>query len=131
MFSFSQRSLKNLDGVHPDLVKVCKRAIELTSVDFGIIEGCRTIERQKELFAAGKSQTMNSRHLTGKAVDFAAFVDGKVDWDPPLYGRIATAFKAAAAELKIPIVWGGNWHFRDDDHIELDRAAYPDEPVVA
>lgn len=132
MFSFSQRSLNNLEGVHPDLVRVCHRALELTTVDFGITEGLRSYNRQKELVAAGKSQTMHSRHLSGKAVDYAAFLSGGVTWHESYYHQIAAAFKAAAAELGIPIVWGGDWvSFKDLDHVELERHAYPDEPVIA
>lgn len=64
-FRFSQRSENNLKGVNSDLVKVIRRALEITPVDFIVIEGLRTQARQKELVAAGKSQTNNSRHLTG------------------------------------------------------------------
>ncbi len=128
-FSFSQRSLDNLKGVHPDLVRVVTAALAITPVDFGIIEGMRTLDRQKMLFATGKSQTMNSRHLHGMAVDFAAFVDGIVSWEPNLYGQIATAMKKAASDLGIPVHWGGDWvTFKDGDHLELDRIAYPDPP---
>ncbi len=135
MFSFSKRSLTNLQGVHPDLVAVMHEAIKITPVDFGIIEGARSLDRQKELFATGKSQTMHSRHLVGKAVDFAAYVDGKITWDEHYYATIADAIKLAAAGLGVPITWGGDWHaFKDSDHIELEKHAYPDtkeEPVIA
>ena len=125
-FKLGIRSRMNLRGVHPDLVKVVERAIELTEVDFTVTEGLRTKERQKQLFAAGASMTLNSRHLTGHAVDVAALVGGKVRWDWPLYGRIASAFKQAAKELDIPIVWGGDWtKLRDGPHFELNRATYP------
>lgn len=131
-FSFSQRSLDNLKGVHPDLVRVVTVALKFTPVDFGIIEGLRTPERQKELFDAKKSQTMNSRHLHGMAVDFDAFVDGKITWEPGPYAQIAAAMKKAAFDLGIPVHWGGDWpHFRDSDHLELDRVAYPDETLIA
>ena len=125
-FKLGIRSRMNLRGVHPNLVKVVERAIELTEVDFTVTEGLRTKERQKQLFAAGASMTLNSRHLTGHAVDVAALVGGKVRWDWPLYGRIASAFKQAAKELDIPIVWGGDWtKLRDGPHFELNRATYP------
>ncbi|WP_050875035.1 M15 family metallopeptidase, partial [Yersinia frederiksenii] len=68
-FRFSQRSENNLKGINPDLLKVVRRALEISAVDFSVIEGLRTIERQKELVATGKSQTMNSRHISGNAVD--------------------------------------------------------------
>jgi len=78
MLSLSQRSRDKLAGVHPDLVRVVERAIELTEIDFVVTEGLRTVERQKQLVAAGASATMNSRHITGHAVDVAALVAGEV-----------------------------------------------------
>ncbi len=120
------RSEKNLVGVHPDLVKVVRRASEITTVDFLVTEGLRTLERQKELVAKGASQTMNSRHLTGHAVDLAAVIGTEVRWDWPLYDKLAVAMKAAASELGVPIVWGGDWKsFKDGPHFELDRKSYP------
>ncbi len=125
-FRLSARSRDRLKGVHPDLVRVVERAIQLTGVDFMITEGLRTPARQAELKRAGASQTLNSRHLTGHAVDVAAWVDGDVRWDWPLYPRIASAFKQAARELNTPIIWGGDWaRLRDGPHFELDRKAYP------
>lgn len=132
MFHFSQASLGRLVGVHPDLVKVLKRAIEITEVDFGITEGFRSAERQRQLVAAGKSQTQNSRHLTGHAVDVDAFVNGVVNWDFVNYQKIAVAMKRAAFECGVPIHWGGDWHtLKDGCHFELDRVAYPATPLVA
>jgi peptidoglycan L-alanyl-D-glutamate endopeptidase CwlK len=124
-YRFSERSGKNLAGVHPDLVAVIARGLSLSAVDFAITEGRRTVERQRELVAKGASQTLNSRHITGHAVDVAAYVDG-IRWDWPLYAEIAKAVKAAAAELDIPITWGGDWaSLRDGPHFELDRDHYP------
>ena len=124
-FVFSQRSLNNLEGVHPDLVAVAHRALQITPVDFVVIEGVRSIERQKQLFESGASRTMNSRHLTGHAIDVAAWVGGTVRWDWPLYDVIGASFKAAAKELDVPFVWGGDWTtFRDGPHNELDRVFY-------
>lgn len=125
-FRLSSRSLARLENVHPDLIRVVKRAIELTPVDFGITEGLRTKERQRQLVAQGASRTMNSRHLTGHAVDVVAYIGSEVRWDWPLYPRIAKAFRQAAAELKVPIEWGGDWpKLRDGPHFELSRKAYP------
>ncbi len=119
-FRFSQRSEKNLAGVKPQLVAVVRRALELSDVDFGITEGLRTEERQKQLVAEGKSQTMNSRHLTGNAVDVVAYVGSAISWDWPLYEQIARAFKQAAAELGIAIEWGGDWKtLKDGPHFQL------------
>lgn len=125
-FKFSARSTRNLKGVHPDLVRVAMRALEITDLDFGVTEGLRTEARQRELVAAGASRTMNSRHLTGHAIDVVALIGGEVRWDWPLYARLALHFKAAAAELQVPIVWGGDWpKFRDGPHYELSRKHYP------
>ncbi|MBL0968259.1 MAG: M15 family metallopeptidase [Brevundimonas sp.] len=122
----SKRSLDRLQGVHPRLVAVVKEASALSPVDFMIIEGVRTKARQAALVRAGASRTMVSRHLTGHAVDVAAMVDGQVRWDWPLYPRIASAFKAAAARQGTPIIWGGDWtSLRDGPHFELDRKAFP------
>jgi peptidoglycan L-alanyl-D-glutamate endopeptidase CwlK len=124
-FKLSVRSKKALVGVHPDLVRVVERAIQLTDVDFAVTEGVRTIERQRQLFASGASTTMNSRHITGHAVDVAAWV-GEIRWDWPLYHKIAEAMKAAAKELGVAIIWGGDWKtFKDGPHFELDRRFYP------
>jgi len=126
MYKLGPRSVHRLKGVHEDLVKVVERAIEISTVDFAVLEGLRTPERQKMLMEAGASQTLNSRHITGHAVDLGAWVDGQVDWSWPLYNQIAKAMKAAAAELAIPVEWGGDWsRFKDGPHFELDRKEYP------
>lgn len=125
MSRLSRRSRDRLVGVHPALIAVVERAIVRTPVDFMVTEGLRTPERQAALVKAGASRTMNSRHLTGHAVDVCALIEGKVRWDWPLYPRIAGAFKAAALELDTPIVWGGDWpRLRDGPHFELDRRVF-------
>ncbi|WP_295228221.1 M15 family metallopeptidase [uncultured Brevundimonas sp.] len=125
-FRLSSRSRARLVGVHPALIAVVEAAIARTPVDFMITEGLRTAERQNALIKAGASRTTRSRHLTGHAVDVAALVEGQVRWDWPLYGRIAEAFKAAALDLKTPLIWGGDWKtLRDGPHFELDRKAFP------
>lgn len=121
MFKLSQASLKTMEGVNPELVKVVKRAIEITEVDFKVGEGLRTIERQKMLVKEGKSKTLNSRHLTGHAVDLWALKDGKVSWDKELYYKIAKAMKESAEELGVDIRWGGDFKsFFDGPHFELE-----------
>ncbi len=126
MFKLGKRSIERLQGVHPDLVRVVERAIDLTTVDFTVLEGLRSPERQQTLVASGASQTLNSRHITGHAVDLGAWVDNQVDWSWPLYTKIANAMKAAANELGVSIVWGGDWRtFKDGPHFELDRRYYP------
>lgn len=108
-YSLGTRSRQRLAGLHPDLVKVVERAIEITEVDFTVLEGMRTVTRQKQLVREGASKTMNSRHLTGHAVDLGAWIGGRVAWDWPLYYKIADAVKRAAKEVGIPIEWGGVW----------------------
>lgn len=130
MFVFSKRSLDSLEGVHPDLKKVTHRALEITLVDFIVIEGVRTKEKQKKLVEAGASWTMNSRHLTGHAIDVAAYVNGAVSWEWKHYEDIAFAFKQAAKELDIEIEWGGDWKVRDGVHFQLSWGDYPVIPEV-
>lgn len=125
-YVLGSRSRARLKGVYPDLVRVVELALTYSPHDFTITEGLRTVARQRELKAAGASQTMNSRHITGHAIDFAVLVGGKVRWDWPLYGQVAEAFKRAANELNVPIIWGGDWKsLRDGPHVELDRKRYP------
>jgi peptidoglycan LD-endopeptidase CwlK len=112
-FKLSQRSLDTLEGVNPYLVGVVKRAIEITKVDFGVIEGLRTPERQRDLVQAGASQTMFSKHIQGKAVDLMAYIGSRASWELNLYDDIADAMKRAAQELQVPIRWGGAWNVPD------------------
>jgi peptidoglycan L-alanyl-D-glutamate endopeptidase CwlK len=120
------RSLSALKGVHPDLVRVVKRAAELAPDSFIVTEGLRNIQRQQELFAKGLSKTMNSRHLTGHAIDFAPLINGKVTWKTPAFLPVISVFKQASKDMKVPIVSGGDWRsFKDYPHIELNRKFYP------
>lgn len=122
MFNLSKASLDKLQGVKQPLVDVVKRAIELSEIDFGISEGVRTLERQRMLYEAGKSRTMNSYHLKGEAVDVYAWINGYVDWNFSNYEKISKAMFKAAKELNIEIEWGGNWKmFRDGPHFQLKR----------
>ena len=91
--NLTQRSLTNLRGVHPDLVRLIEAAIKNTPIDFVVTEGLRSPARQRELIKAGASQTMRSRHLTGHAVDLACMVERKVRWDWPLYEKLAKHIK--------------------------------------
>src|SRR5512137_2842008 len=124
---YSARSLKNLSGIHPDLRRVIDRALQDSPLDFVVIEGLRTKERQKQLVASGASKTLNSRHLTGHAVDLVPIgQNGKAAFDWPLYDRLGPAVKAAAQAEGVEIVWGGDWtSFKDGPHFELDRKVYP------
>jgi len=121
-----QRSLSRLEGVHPDLVRVVKKAATLSDLDFTVLEGIRSVERQKQLVSQGASKTMNSRHITGHAVDLAPMIAGEVRWDWPLYHKLAKIVKAAAADEKVPLQWGGDWRaFKDGPHWELPWKFYP------
>ena len=121
-----QRSLSRLEGVHPDLVRVVKKAAALSDLDFTVLEGIRSVERQKQLVAQGASKTMNSRHITGHAVDLAPMIAGEVRWDWPLYHKLAKIVKSAAADEKVPLQWGGDWRaFKDGPHWELPWKFYP------
>jgi len=118
---FSEKSKSKLNGVDPRLVQIAVLALQLSPVDFGITEGLRTLERQKQLVKAGASKTLRSKHLEGKAIDVVAYLDGEVRWDWPLYEKIAKAFKQAADELGYKITWGGNWAtFKDGPHFQIE-----------
>ena len=131
MFQLGPRSKMRLQGVHPDLIKVVERAIQISTVDFTVLEGVRTPERQRVLVDSGASQTLNSRHIPGKdglgkAVDLGAWVDDQVDWSWPLYAKLAAAMKEAAKQVGVPIEWGGDWvRFRDGPHFQLPFKDYP------
>lgn len=110
-YLLSEQSLQRLNGVHLDLVKVVKRAIQITEMDFAVNEGLRTVERQRQLVNKGASQTMASNHITGNAVDLVPTPDGGAmnwnDWNN--YYPMATAMRKAAEELNVKVRWGGCW----------------------
>lgn len=123
MYKLGTRSKQNLSGVHPDLVAVVSRAIEITEQDFSVLEGVRNINRQRELVKSGKSTTMNSRHITGHAVDL---VPHPVSWDWEYFYPIVDAMKEAAEELGIDITCGADWaNFPDGPHFQLSWESYP------
>lgn len=124
---YSARSVKNLTGIHPDLRRVIDRALQDSPLDFAVIEGLRTRDRQKQLVASGASKTLNSRHITGHAVDLMPIgPNGKGAFDWPLYNKLGPAVKAAAEAEGVAIVWGGDWaNFADGPHFELCRKSYP------
>lgn len=131
-FELTSRDLKRLEGVHPDLVKVIKRAAELSPIEFRVLEGLRTRERQAELVKQGASMTQRSRHITGHAVDIAPYLDTdgdgdkEVSWHWPHYNKLAPWVKEAAKQEGVRIAWGGDWtSWKDGPHWELDRIAYP------
>lgn len=151
MTALSARCETRLAGVHPDLVRVV-RAMAAGGAVFRVVEGVRTMERQRDLVAAGASQTMNSRHITGHAVDLVPMIDGAVSWDWNHFYPLADAFRGASVQEKVPVIWGGAWGllmtdyttakagqdryaarvraqgqrpFLDGPHFELARERYP------
>lgn len=128
----STTSKNNLKGVHPDLVKVVMRALEISPQDFKVIEGVRTLERQKHLLKIKATKTLNSRHLTGHAVDIVPL---PLDWNnKKAFNQLGETMQQAAKDLGIAIRWGGDWNmngksederFYDGPHFELLRSVYP------
>ena len=124
-YSLGDKSRRKLEGVHPDLVAVVVEAIKITEKDFTVLEGLRSLGRQKELLAGGHTKTLSSRHITGHAVDLAPW---PISWDWDEFYPIADAMKQAADDLGVAIVWGGDWKsFPDAPHHQLDRKVYPDD----
>jgi len=130
MYKLSNRSKNKLQGVHPDLIKVVKRAIQICKVDFGVSEGLRSFKRQKIAFKSGYSKTMNSRHLQQKdgyshAVDLFVLVEGKINWQHKHFRYVIQAMMTAAIESGVQIRAGGLWRdFVDSPHFELNRSYY-------
>lgn len=129
--TLSEKTLTKLEGAHPDLVKVVKRAAALSDIDFTVLEVLRTPARQRELVAKGASKTMKSRHLPGAngkshAVDIAPLDGGQVSWAWPHYFKLAPIIKQAAKDVGVPIEWGGDWRsFKDGPHWQLPWKDYP------
>ena len=134
-FHLSKKSYRKLEGVNPKLVETVEEAIKLTKVDFGVIYGVRTLDAQKKLYEAGRSQTMRSKHLlqeddTSHAVDLMAYDGKKPCWELNLYDDIADAMLMAANQTGAKIRWGAAWHIDDittwDSTMEDAMNAYID-----
>ena len=119
-FKFGKSSEEKLSTVKDDLANVARKALELSSIDFGITEGKRSEQKQKQLVAEGASKTMKSKHLTGHAIDIVAYVDGGITWELKYYEEIAQSFKKAKNDLDVQIRWGGNWSGYKTDDFKLD-----------
>lgn len=146
MFTFSKNSITRLASVNPQLAAVARRALELSPVDFAVVQGNRTLEDQQKLYGKGRTAaqcvaagvpaicarpgeakvtwTMKSNHIGGRAIDVCPMVDGQLVWDDNgkrgLWPKVAAAFKQAAQELNVPIKWGGDWEkTKDRPHFEL------------
>ena len=112
-FKLSTRSQGKLIGVDSELKEVVCLAITYTKIDFGVIEGVRTENRQRALVESGASKTMKSKHLDGRAVDLMAYVDGRGCWELNVYDEVADAMKRAAIEVDVAVRWGAAWTVTD------------------
>ena len=114
-FKFGKRSENELKGVHPRMVEVVRLALKMSSIDFGITDGLRTVSEQADLVKRGASKTMRSRHLKqvdtgyGEAVDLVGYLHGKARYEWPVVFQVTKTMQKAAEELGIPIRWGGAW----------------------
>ena len=112
-YKLSTKSQERLMGVEPELKEVVYEAIKVTKIDFGVIEGLRTEEKQKQLVESGASQTMKSKHLEGRAVDLMAYIGGRGSWELNVYDEIADAMKEAATKVDVAVRWGAAWTVTD------------------
>ena len=112
-YKLSTKSQERLIGVEPELKEIVYEAIKVTKVDFGVIEGLRTEEKQKQLVESGASQTMKSKHLEGRAVDLMAYIGGRGSWELSVYDEIADAMKDAAIKVDVAVRWGAAWTVTD------------------
>ena len=112
-YKLSTKSQERLMGVEPELKEIVYEAIKVTKVDFGVIEGLRTEEKQKQLVESGASQTMKSKHLEGRAVDLMAYIGGRGSWELSVYDEIADAMKEAAIKVDVAVRWGAAWTVTD------------------
>ena len=141
-FKLSERSLKSLEGVNPNLVKVVERAIELTEQDFLVLEGVRSKEQCYINYGKGRTvaqcsakgvptkyaqpslskvtwlnNPLASKHVTGNAVDLVPYL---INWNTiSKFTTISKAMKQAAKELGVDLEWGGDWTKKDYPHFEL------------
>ena len=112
-YKLSTKSQERLIGIEPELKEVVYEAIKVTKIDFGVIEGLRTEEKQKQLVESGASQTMKSKHLEGRAVDLMAYIGGRGSWELNVYDEIADAMKEAAIKVDVAVRWGAAWTVTD------------------
>ena len=109
MAKLGKVSIENLRGVNPQLIKLVETAILNTPIDFRVTDGLRTLEEQKYLVSIGASKTMNSKHLTGQAIDIVPWVKGNPRWEWPLIFTIAEHIRSVAKELNVRLIWGALW----------------------
>ncbi len=121
------RSEANLVGVDERIVRVVRRALRITEIDFAVHEGVRSLERQKKFVASGASRTLDSYHLTGDAVDLVPYVDGVLRWEHALCNEVARAMFEASGQEGVRLVWGRVW---DTELIELDPDDFDGERAL-
>jgi len=140
-YSFTESSEKNFANVHPDLVKLARKALELSPVNFGVSEGARSVDRQRYLLGQRATQTLDSRHIPAEpmgggnnlshAIDIFPFVGGEARYDGRLFAEIKEAWDQASVLLKIPFEWGGDWKdFHDAPHFQLPVKEYPPDKAL-
>lgn len=119
-FKFSSASEAKLVGVHPDLVRVVRRALELSTRDFKVLEGVRSLKRQQDLYAQGRTRpgkivtwTLKSNHFVNTTTGFGHAVDlfpEPYDWENrAAFDELGAVMLKAAAEEKVKIRWGADW----------------------
>jgi len=134
-YKLSKKSLDNLKGVHPDLIRTIAKAIQSSPIDFGILKSLRTVKDQEDLYAQGRTTpgkkvtwTLKSLHIAQKdgfshAIDVVVYIDGVVSWNEAYYKELSHYIKEAAKELKVAIEWGGDWTSNKDyPHYELSKS---------
>lgn len=117
-FKLSDADERKLVGVDPRLVRVVRRVALLVDQPFRVTEGVRTLQRQKQLYKEKKTKTLNSKHLTGRAVDVAPLVNGVPSYDWAQYKRLVAVAKQVAKETETPMAFGYDWGW-DAPHWEL------------
>lgn len=132
MRTWDKVSIERLKGIHPDLRKLADAVLQAAPWPIRVTEGLRTLERQKQLVAIKASKTMNSRHLTGHAIDVVPYIDldrdGKIEteelYNKELFRQLIPIAKDCAEKLGTEMVWGYDWGW-DMPHWELNRRYYP------
>lgn len=124
-YKLSTKSIERLKGLHPVLSSIVMLAIKISDVDFSVIDGVRSKEKQAQYVKDGLSKTLDSYHLTGHAVDLYPWVDGKTSHDHFHYAQLNEAMQKAAKQLGYEVEWGGNWKsFVDKPHFQINRNVY-------
>ena len=117
-FTLTSADERKLVGVNSRLVSVVRGVALIAPVRFKVVEGMRTMTRQRQLLKEGKTKTLSSKHLIGRAVDIAPIVDGKVSWDWKHFTPLVSCARAVSADLGVPLVFGYDWGW-DAPHWEM------------